>query len=726
MPNIIVRPSRYLVTINSSKEIADELMSHNDDLKYEYQIKSEELYKEATNLFQESNSMLAVEKLQIASGYGHLGSQIWLSEIYLNGSLSVEKDHKKSFKELFKAATQNHLPSMTKLAHLFEMGIGTPVDHEMSFFWYRSAANLGDPEAKYNLGLKYDSGSGTDIDQDLSNYWIGSAAEDGHAEAGYLLGLDFAEKNNIENAITYFLLASQNGSLKASKKVWQYVEEGKYSPTNDHELKIVIEGGCAISNPVAQLIRGMEIIENLNCCFFYDLIINSRANIRDYKKELLIGLKTFSRAVESGVSDYFEGDKCWWKFNIDSAISVLERIEKKTLYSLHQEVFYETRLKYREIAEFFGCSFFKEKGTYLKVTPGEKPKKFPECFNGIFQDIEERLLNVFVKFCPNDYFFGAFSMLGQDGILEDKEHFGINIHKMINWEKKEHIIFAKIKSRNHWLLDIKDKEFESLWGVNSCSSTASWLEKIFDSADTYDYSRKDLLELCLIYYQLNPQNVPSSLNFEISALARDLKRFDVYKKHLEISLDMGYEFAHSELARAHINPIEPFEYSKEKYYYHLNEYMVYLRVSKKEEAPWVCYSIAHDLFHAKLPHIDLFRFNVPRLVKAFGEVIFQSDSIMLFEISSSGGQKSASNFLYKLYSDKNSKYFDSKKASKYRKILATTLKTKTIPQENLLIQHNEKEIDNTKNYLNNKAISERLLKLKYNKKNTIERLPIIK
>ena len=111
--------------------------------------------------------------------------------MYLSAD-SVPKDIEKAIVLFTKAAEQNNLASMIRLADLYGKGNETSLNYEKSFYWYEKAAVLNSTSAIYHLGLYYYHGYGVPKDVDKGIKYIREAKDKGYKRAE-----NFFKLNNI-------------------------------------------------------------------------------------------------------------------------------------------------------------------------------------------------------------------------------------------------------------------------------------------------------------------------------------------------------------------------------------------------------------------------------------------------------------------------------------------------------------------------------------------------
>nr|WP_315197694.1 tetratricopeptide repeat protein [uncultured Flavobacterium sp.] len=165
----------------------------------------------------------SIEQLQADAAKNDVGSQSELGFNYKNGT-GVDKDLKKAFYWLLKAAEQNDFGAMKEVATMYCVGNGTEVDYKKGFYWLKKAdteGNLRDPTVSIFLAIAYFNGQGTDKNYNKAFYHSQRAANMGSVEA--------------MGQMVYFY---QNGigTLKDLEKA-KYWEQKKKTGVNDVKEK---------------------------------------------------------------------------------------------------------------------------------------------------------------------------------------------------------------------------------------------------------------------------------------------------------------------------------------------------------------------------------------------------------------------------------------------------------------------------------------------------------
>lgn len=110
------------------------------------------------------------------------------SELY-NYGYGIQKDARKAFDLLSKAAQYGHVKAQNNLGLLYEDGDCVAKNEERAVELYRAAAEKNYNRAQYNLGLMYYFGRGIKQDFFEAAKWFEKAAIQGHPQSQCNLGL---------------------------------------------------------------------------------------------------------------------------------------------------------------------------------------------------------------------------------------------------------------------------------------------------------------------------------------------------------------------------------------------------------------------------------------------------------------------------------------------------------------------------------------------------------
>lgn len=137
---------------------------------------------------------------------GDATSQYLVAGYYEYGRQEFEKDEKKALSWYKKAAEQNYLSAVTRLATAYEWGkLGLPKDDEKYIYWLKKAADLGHNSSMTDLAVFYRDGKhGLKKDDKEFLRLAKKAADNDYANAMYALGLYYKGKNNKDEAIKWY------------------------------------------------------------------------------------------------------------------------------------------------------------------------------------------------------------------------------------------------------------------------------------------------------------------------------------------------------------------------------------------------------------------------------------------------------------------------------------------------------------------------------------------
>lgn len=107
----------------------------------------------------------------------------WLGLLHYEGSYGIEKDLKKSYDLVERAALQNHSDALCQLGFYCEYGYGCEIDLVKSFEYAKKSAELGHSMGQSNLAECYELGTGTEKNTDLAIEWYTKSSEKGNERA---------------------------------------------------------------------------------------------------------------------------------------------------------------------------------------------------------------------------------------------------------------------------------------------------------------------------------------------------------------------------------------------------------------------------------------------------------------------------------------------------------------------------------------------------------------
>lgn len=170
------------------------------------------------NLYESGQSVLPLDPVMAAQWYrraadkGHIGAQINLATMYLDGH-GVARDAAQAAAWYRKAAERGDAVAQFSLGSLYEGGADRIArDDAMAAEWYRNAAEQGLVTAQYRLGVLYREGRGVPQDMEQAIVWFRKAADQGEADAqielGILLSPGHGASNNVVEAHAWLNLAA--------------------------------------------------------------------------------------------------------------------------------------------------------------------------------------------------------------------------------------------------------------------------------------------------------------------------------------------------------------------------------------------------------------------------------------------------------------------------------------------------------------------------------------
>lgn len=166
-----------------------------------------------------------LHKLRSEAEGGCAGAQYELACRYGDG---VERDLKKSVSFLQKAikndldVSQNIATAQTRIAVLYELGLGVRQNKKLARLWREKAAAQNEPYAQHALGLCFYSGKrGIPQNYERAFHFFEAAAKQGHAESIFCIGLMCQHGRGIqkdsEQAKKWYTEAANAGSEPAGR-----------------------------------------------------------------------------------------------------------------------------------------------------------------------------------------------------------------------------------------------------------------------------------------------------------------------------------------------------------------------------------------------------------------------------------------------------------------------------------------------------------------------------
>ena len=145
------------------------------------------------------------------SDIGYTNISMWA--IYSTGGFGVNKDERKAFEFVKKAAEQGHAGAQNRLGLCFEKGKGVQQDYQKAVYWYTKAAEQGSAAAQFNLGYMYFAGTGVNQDYNRAVQWFRKAAEKGFAPAqnhlGFMYQNGYGVNKDYNQAVQWYRKATE-------------------------------------------------------------------------------------------------------------------------------------------------------------------------------------------------------------------------------------------------------------------------------------------------------------------------------------------------------------------------------------------------------------------------------------------------------------------------------------------------------------------------------------
>ena len=198
-----------------------------------------------------------------AADSGDIESQTRLATLYESG-LGVSKSDVEAFQWASRAAGVNSSPSVVAsveraeaqelLADYFSRGVGIAKSPTLSHQWYLQAANNGSWSAKWQVGLNLFYGDGVKKDIGQAIAWLRPGAVKGLTSFQYLLGVVLIEAEefkpigtqNFSEAVSWLQKAAAQGDLEAKYELGiLFAGSGRNYPEAYKWLKAASDAGHA-------------------------------------------------------------------------------------------------------------------------------------------------------------------------------------------------------------------------------------------------------------------------------------------------------------------------------------------------------------------------------------------------------------------------------------------------------------------------------------------------
>jgi len=134
--------------------------------------------------------------------------------------VSMYRSKKEYLKRVENRTDLNDAEAFYYLGLAYERGQhGLQKDHRKAFQLLNRAAELGSTNGHNSLALAYIGGEGVEEDEERAKHHMVVAAIGGHERARYNLGIMEGNNGNVEPALKHFIIAARCGFDKALKKV---------------------------------------------------------------------------------------------------------------------------------------------------------------------------------------------------------------------------------------------------------------------------------------------------------------------------------------------------------------------------------------------------------------------------------------------------------------------------------------------------------------------------
>lgn len=179
------------------------------------------------NIYQKMQKYdLALSSYQEAAQNGSVSAYYYMAILYGQG-LGVERDVKKCFELIEKAADGGFAPALTHMAVVYTNGIeGFSVDQKKAFDYAKRAADLGDIKGQMLVSTFYSEGKGVEKDINKSIFYVEKAVKSGALNMIHILGLLYMEQGDIAKAYACFEKGAAGGN-KASVEMKAKIDMDK-------------------------------------------------------------------------------------------------------------------------------------------------------------------------------------------------------------------------------------------------------------------------------------------------------------------------------------------------------------------------------------------------------------------------------------------------------------------------------------------------------------------
>ncbi|MFI3287112.1 MAG: tetratricopeptide repeat protein [Rikenellaceae bacterium] len=155
--------------LNLILDITDEMLSEDDDDRYDNRINGRDKKSDFKALMRKADR-------------GDAEAQFAVAECYEEG-YGVTEDDYKAFKWYKKSAENGYTRAMHALAECYYDGEGISRNYSNALKWFTEAAEEGYAPSQYELGCMYYDGKGVSRDRDKGKYWLKKASKQGYKKA---------------------------------------------------------------------------------------------------------------------------------------------------------------------------------------------------------------------------------------------------------------------------------------------------------------------------------------------------------------------------------------------------------------------------------------------------------------------------------------------------------------------------------------------------------------
>ncbi len=193
----------------------------------------------------------AIRWLMLSADNGNSEAESKVAYLYQNG-IGVRKDNEIAVQWFARAARKNYTPAQVALGNCYSVGSGVSADLEKAYTWYEKAARLEDPAGLYNAGVCHIRGLGTEVDIERGIDYYQQAAEAGYAQALYVLGVMYEDgeffEQDITKAIVYYQKAAVQNHVDSLYELGRIYLEGKYMKKNVGQAEVMLKKAAELGS----------------------------------------------------------------------------------------------------------------------------------------------------------------------------------------------------------------------------------------------------------------------------------------------------------------------------------------------------------------------------------------------------------------------------------------------------------------------------------------------